>query len=194
MENYGLVTDSNDDDPLRNGPSLSADGRLEGRFGAVEPPPLQAPKDPVEAPLELAERAPKAVEARVERYRADLRARNQRPWALKAVVALIALAVIGFVALLRFQPQLRRELPDGVRDSTLIDELTRDDAPPLIITSEPPGAVITIGGKTVGQTPWAGENRWEGSTKVVIQLNGYAVWEGKLNGGTEQKIAAELKR
>jgi hypothetical protein len=196
MGNWGPVTDPapDDDDLLRNGPSLSADGHLEGRFGAEEPPPAAGPPPPAEAPLELAPRAPRPVEEPVERSWEPLRPGNPRPGALKAVVALLALAVVGSVALLRLQPKLHREPPDGVRSSTLLDELLRSDAPPLIITSEPPGAAITIDGKTIGQTPWAGQNRWTGRARVALHLNGYAVWEGSLNGGTEQRIAAELTR
>lgn len=190
----GAVTEPDDDDLLRNGPSLSADGHLEGRFGAEEPPPAEGPPPPAEAPLELAPRAPKPVEEPVELPREVPRAGNRRPGALKAVVALIALAVVGAVALLRLQPRLHRELPDGVRSSTLLDELLRSDAPPIIITSEPPGAVITIDGEPIGQTPWAGQNRWTGTARVALRLSGYAVWEGTLNGGTEERIAAELTR
>lgn len=187
------MSDPNERDELSRGPSLSPDGRLEGRIERVEPPP--ALTSLAEAPLELETRAPKAIEARVERYREDLRARNAKGGALKLVVGLVALALIGLAALLRFQPDLRRELPDGVRESTLLEGLLRaPDAPPVIISSTPPGADIHIGGKIVGQTPWAGENRWTGETKVVLQLAGYRKWEGKLNGGKAETLDVRLKQ
>lgn len=183
------------DELLREGPVMTPEGRLEGRIQRVEPPPAPTPAPQVEEPLELMPRPPKVIEERVERYREDLRARNRKTGALKAVVGFVALAVIGFVALLRFQPDLRRTLPDGVRESTFIEELTRaPDAEPVIISSSPPGADIVIGGKRVGQTPWAGENRWQGETKVVLQLAGYRQWEGKLNGGKAQAIDVQLKQ
>lgn len=185
------MSDPKQTEELSQGPSLTPEGRLEGRLRHVEPPVTPQP----EAPLELAPRAPRAIEARVEQYRADLRARDRRGPALTLVGGLVALAAVGLLALLRFQPDLRRELPEGVRESTLLEALTRaPEAPPVIINSTPPGADIIIGGRTVGQTPWAGENRWTGETKVVLRLAGYRKWEGQLNGGKAETLDAHLKR
>ncbi len=141
------------------------------------------------------ERAPKLVEARVEKFREEAAARSARPWAAMLVIGALLLGVISLGAFLTFKPKL--ELPpfDGVRESTLLDGLTgAGEAAPIIISSTPTGATIIIGGKTVGETPWAGENRWTGETQVTLKLPGYKAWEGKLKGGTPQTLDINLKK
>lgn len=183
------------DDELFKGPTLDANGRLENRFEKVEAPaPLPAPP-PAEETLELAERGPKVHEPRIENFRDDPAPVKQRSGALKLVIGLLVLAVAAGVAFVVLQPKLELPIPDGVREVGIVREVLRPpDAAPVIITSEPAGATITIGDTVVGQTPWAGENRWIGETKVVLQLKGFRVWEGQLTGGKAITVDAQLKR
>jgi hypothetical protein len=52
-----------------------------------------------------------------------------------------------------------------------------------MIDSTPAGAKLTIDGVIIGETPWAGDNRWNGEVRVVLQARGYKAWEGVLSGG-----------
>ena len=190
------MTDPTDPDEILKGPAaLSAEGNLEQRMAKVEP--AGAPPDPERPsePIELAERAPPAIQERVDRYRAELRARSSRPWALKLVIASLVLGVGGLAALLHFKPKLELPTVEGVRDATLLDELgAGGEHQPIIISSTPTGATIVIGGKTVGETPWAGENTWTGETSLILQFPGYRPWQGKLKGGQPQTLDIRLKR
>lgn len=178
------------DDELFKGPTLDAEGRLENRFAKVE-----APAPAPEAPLELAERAPKVVEPRIETFRDDPVPQRRRSGALKFVIATLVLALVAGVAFVVLQPKLDLSIPEGVREVGFVQEALRPpDAAPLVIMSDPPGATITIGDTVVGQTPWAGENRWVGETKLVLQLKGFRVWEGKLTEGKPLTVDAKLKR
>lgn len=181
MQN-GAVTDPTDPDEILKGPAaLSAEGRLESRLERVEP---AHPPPPEEEKIELAERPPRVIEERIENFRAERAARAQRPWALKLVIAIGVLGVAGFGALIAFQPRLE-----------LLDTLAAGgERPTLLITSTPDGATIVIGGKTIGQTPWAGENLWAQDTPLVLQLAGYKRWEGKVKGGQPQTLDIRLRR
>jgi hypothetical protein len=186
-------TDQKDGDELLGGPSMDASGRLEGRFNNVEPP---AAAPPQEERLELDARPRAPVEDRMQTYRAEAKARASRPWALKLVAAAMICGLLALGAFLYFKPKLELPaVPDGVRPSGMIDELTAGaDAAPIIISSTPTGATITIGGKTVGQTPWAGENHWVGQTAVTLKVPGYKTWEGKLEGGEPQTLDITLRK
>lgn len=193
------VTDQTDqkkdgDELMQGGPSLDASGRLEGRFNNVEARPAEPPPQEERFELEARPRAP--VEARMQTYRAELAARGERPWALKLMLGAMLVGVLALGAFLHFKPKLELpEMPDGVRPSGILDELTAGaEAAPVIISSTPTGATITIGGKTVGQTPWAGENRWAGQPAVTLKLPGYKTWEGKLEGGEPQTLDITLRK
>ncbi|MDP1825743.1 MAG: PEGA domain-containing protein [Archangium sp.] len=190
------MTDPKEQDDIREGPAaLGADGRLEQRLERVEQAGVPAPSPAPEANLHLAARAPKAIEQRVENYRAELRARNARPWALKLVIGALVAGLGGLGALLYFKPKLDLQSLDGVREANLLDELTAGgEREPIIISSTPTGATIIIGGKTVGETPWAGENVWRGETTLVLKLAGYQPWQGKLRGGKPATLDIRLKK
>lgn len=178
-------------DELDHAGALGTDGQLEARFAGVEPPSPQ----PTEEKLELSEQNPKAVHQRVEQHRDDLRARVARPWALKLALGVMVLGLIGLGALLVFKPKLESPAFDGVRETTLLDELMAGgEAAPLIISSTPEGAHISIGGEPVGQTPWAGENRWHRETAVTLKLPGFRAWTGKLRGGAPQTLDIKLEK
>lgn len=188
------VTDPKDSDEIHQGPAaLNADGRLEQRLERLEPPATSRP--PAEEKLELAERGPKVIEERVETYRTEQRARSSKGGAIKLVIGILVVGVIGLAALLYFKPRLDLPALDGVREATLLDELTAGgEAQPIIISSTPTGATIYISGKAVGETPWAGENRWRGETALVLKLPGYRAWQGKLKGGAPQTLDIKLEK
>lgn len=184
------VTDQKDGDEILDGPAaLGADGRLEQRFGHMEPPGGPPRED---EKLELAEVAPPVIEPRIERFR-DEPPRPSRSWAIKVVVGALLVGVAALGLLVVFKPRLDVPIPDGVRESGLLEQLGKD-RPPIIISSEPSGANIVIGGKTVGQTPWAGENLWAGDTPVVLQLTGFRRWEGQIKGGQPVTLDIRLKK
>lgn len=196
MQRVTDQTDQKDGDDFMKGPSLDADGRLEGRFKNVEARDF---KPPQEDRLELEARPRAPVEERMQTYRAELQKRSERPWALKLMVGAMLFGVLALGAFLSFKPKIDVSVvptvPDGVRRSGILDELTAGpEAAPLIISSTPTGATITIGGKSVGQTPWAGENRWAGQTAVTLKLPGYKTWEGKLEGGEPLALDITLKK
>ena len=135
------------------------------------------------------------MEERVEVYREDLRNRARRPWALKLFLATLLLGVCALGALLYFKPKLDLPALDGVREASLLDELRAGgEAQPIIVSSTPTGATIFIGGKAMGQTPWAGDNRWLGQTALKLELPGYKTWQGTLKGGQPQTFDITLKK
>lgn len=178
-------------DPDPNDLPADAQGKLEQRLAMMEP---ASPPELAGEKIELAERSPRAVRARAENDRAQLRARSSRPWALKLVIFALLLGVAGLAALLHFKPKLQLPSSDGVREATLLDALGSGERPPLLISSTPAGATILIGGKAIGETPWAGENLWRGETALVLQLPGYRPWEGKLKGGQPQTLDIRLRK
>lgn len=190
------VTDpkSDDDAPdLLRGPALGADGRMERFDRVVE---AAAPRPPPDEPIELAPVAPPAVQQRVERYRDELetRAQRSRSSAAKFALALVVLAIAGAVALLVLKPKLELPSADGVREPTLIDQLNVGERSPMIISSVPTGAKVIIAGETVGETPWAGDNRWRGKTKLRIFAPGYKPWDGEFDGDRPVTLDVTLKR
>ena len=192
----GAVTDKDPDEIFKGPATLGSDGRLEQRLERLEAAGgSQAPRPAPDEKLELAPSAPRSIEARVENYRAELQARSRRPWAMKLVIAALMLGVIGLGALLSFKPKLDLATLDGAREATMLDELTAGgEQPPLIVSSTPTGATILIGGKAVGETPWAGENKWRGETPIVLTLGGYQPWKGKLKGGQPLTLDIRLKK
>jgi hypothetical protein len=189
-------------DPLQQGPTLNADGRLEGRVARIEPEGAGPLPPPAEAPvLELAERAPKRPEPEHQGYRPpipDVRRQRAVRLVLAAAVAGMVLLVAGLLVsrpAQRSGPPLDSGRADTVRESSVIDQLLGGGPKaPAIITSEPAGATVTIGGQKIGVTPWAGDNVWTGDTPVVIELPGYRPWRGTLRGGEEVHLDARLTK
>lgn len=188
--------ESDDDAPeLLSGPSMGADGRME-RFARMEAPvPIQQSSRP--EPIELSPIPPPPVQQRLERYRNELttRAERSRSNAAKFVIALVVLAVAGTIGVVVVKPQL--SLPaasDGVNEPSLLDQLNVGERSPMIISSEPSGAKVIIAGEPVGETPWAGDNRWHGKTKLRIYVPGYKPWDGEFDGDAPVTLDVKLKR
>lgn len=145
--------------------------------------------------IELTDRAPKVVEERIETFRDEPAPPAAPAWPLKLVVALGAVGAIALVALMVFKPKLETPPSIGVQVTSALNEaIAGEAAPPLIISSVPTGATVFINGNELGQTPWAGDNRWVGEPDLVIKLPGYRSWEGKLKGGAPQTLDIKLKK
>jgi hypothetical protein len=89
----------------------------------------------------------------------------------------------------------RRLQPDSVRSTTAVDVLLAvASGPPMVIMSEPSGAVVRVSGREVGVTPWAGENSSIGSIEVELSAPGYAPYRRRYEGRTEVHLEARLRR
>jgi len=77
-----------------------------------------------------------------------------------------------------------------------VSKVTRREQAVLIVTSEPPGAQVRIGGQLVGQTPLSQENLYAPGAELQVQvtLRGYRPWTGKLRGGESVTLEASLRR
>jgi hypothetical protein len=180
------------------GPVITADGRVEGKVSERIERIEQVTEEPsdarADAPLELQPRAPKPSEPTPTAYRdpvVDLRRRR----ALRVVIAALVVGC-GLIAAALFAPKPARQAQvETVRDSTLLDQLAGGGGrAPVVISSEPPGATVRIGGAAVGVTPWAGDNTWEGQVQVVLDLPGYQPWKGSIRGGEEAHLNARLTK
>jgi hypothetical protein len=192
-EALGGMSEHEPPDPLGDGPSLNADGRLEGRLRRIEPESA-APVSPKEEPLELEERAPVRPSPPPGPYRAvppDLR----RRLAVRLVIAAALLGAVLLASGLLASKVRRGPGADTVHASTPLDSLLGGGPKaPVVIDSDPPGATVRVGSEKVGVTPWAGDNVWVGPTPVVVELPGYRAWRGTLQGGEEVHLNARLKR
>lgn len=185
MEIHGTmpgVSPPPDDEPKFDGPSLDTEGNLDRRFRAVEPSDFKPPEETFE--LETRER----IKPQAEIPPAPAPPDRTRRGALKLVLGLLAVAVLGLVGLLVFKPRI--PIPHGVTPSFLGLSSANGQ---LIVTSTPSGANVTIGDSVVGTTPWAVDNRWDGDIKVRITARGYKTWEGTFTGGVDQTLNAELQ-
>ncbi|MFO0597119.1 MAG: PEGA domain-containing protein [Myxococcaceae bacterium] len=212
------MTDPNeDDDALFKGPSLNAEGRLEGRFGAMENPvPLnthpgvppvagstaaQAAFQPPPAPAappppEIAARKPPAYEARIERFRAENEARTSsgRAAALRIVIGLLLLGIALAVSFAVLRPKLPGAKTAGVTSPNVL-QLLQGERPPMLINSTPSGAKLYVGQELVGETPWAGDNRWAGEkVPFRIEAKGYQPYTGTFQGDATVTLEVTLKR
>ncbi len=176
---------------LLGGPSLRADGTVEGRPAPAAPapaPPVQAAAP--EAPLELARKPQPRGYVAPTAYRPDLTpSRRWVPVVLIGVVLTgVGIAVTAMVIRPASAPRIPSiELPDQLRDA--LPELS---GPPIVITSEPPGATIRAGALELGKTPWAGNNPFLLDTEVTLTLNGYQTRKVMLRGATEARLNLTL--
>lgn len=178
------------DDQAPEGPPspvvLTADGKLEGRERPAELPRV------ADAPIELNPIGPKkATYVEPGPYRPE----PPDPRRRRALLLVVIAAATG-VLLLGAGLALGLAAPSSyVRPNYLEKVLPAPTAlPPLVIDSEPPGATISVNGKVLGQTPWAGENQWVGDNELVVSAPGFAPWRKKFHGRKELHFNVTLKR
>lgn len=101
-------------------------------------------------------------------------------------------------ALRQYRDYLRQE-PAGetrqqveARIATLEQRLATTGLQQLSVTSEPPGAIVSIGGRAVGLTPWAGELR-PGQHEVELTLAGHAAQRAQVTLAPERSSELALK-
>lgn len=185
--------DSGGDEPeLLGGPVLSADGTVEGRaVPEVTAPPVAGPAQP-EAPLELARKPLPRGYVAPTAYRPE-RAPSRR-WVpvmlIGLVVAGLGIAIAGMLLKPASPPRVPTlELPSALRDA--LPELS---GPPVIITSEPPGATIRSAAGELGKTPWAGNNPFLLDTELTLSLSGFQPRKVTLKGASEAQLNVTLKK
>lgn len=101
-------------------------------------------------------------------------------------------------ALRQYRDYLRQE-PDGetrqeveARIATLEQRLATTGLQQLSVTSEPAGAIVSIGGRAVGLTPWAGELQ-PGPHEVELTLAGHATQRSRVMLAPERSSELALK-
>ncbi|MDP3504397.1 MAG: hypothetical protein Q8S33_28935 [Myxococcales bacterium] len=177
---------------LLGGPSLRADGTVEGRFA---PAPAPAPAPPAKAvapepPLELARKPQPRGDAAPTAYRPDLT--PSRRWVPVALIALVLSGVGIAVTAMMIKPASAPRIPTIELPDQLRDALPALSGPPIVITSEPPGATIRAGALELGKTPWAGNNPFLLDTEVTLSLSGYQTRKTMLRGASEAHLNVTL--
>lgn len=180
--------------PGSNGPTLSADGTLEGRLSRLEPasPGTWEPVDPSSAPLELAEVAPPVVAA--------LPIRPEPASSKPRVPLFIVFGSMGLgVLILIFAlvkdvispPPMARA--DEVRAIGEVEQHLSVPTPKgrAVIQSEPDGAEIVVNGQVIGTTPWAGDNVI-GTQTFEVRRAGYQSWKGRLPDRADATLSVRL--
>jgi hypothetical protein len=181
-----------EDEPFDfSGKSLDAEGNLQSRAQPVEvPTPTRSRPSPTEVELEVQPQAPALeLEARPPPAETDyvqppapLRpsapSHGLGPWP-----ALLLLAALGTGGWYFF---FGRPKPPPSRVPIAVV---------ILITSEPTGAQVTIGGTVLGVTPWAVDNTWSpGPVSVTLTAPGYRPWTGSFQGGRPARLEVRLQR
>ncbi len=179
---------SDQDEPFKiTGPALDIDGKLVGRIEKVEQAgPLPLDQQP---PLELAERGPSHYDEAITNFRGPQPLPPSQRFGRMVMVLAGVLAVGLLVGGLLYKPRVQNGLETVSAGG--LDSVFSGHRSAIIIDSEPQGATVTIAGKKVGQTPWAGDNVW-GVAEVTITLPGYKAWNGKLKGAEDTTLRARL--
>ncbi len=82
-----------------------------------------------------------------------------------------------------------------VHDAIVRADVLPHGAPnPIVITSEPEGVDITIDGRVVGQTPWAGDNDWHGRVPYQLSAPGYQPIKGFFDGEQQVTLDVSLRK
>lgn len=184
---------------FEGGPSLSADGTLEGvghtnapfELEPTAPAPAAVFRPPEPESMELVERGPRA-DASPEEMKAldpgllsEARLRRRRQLFM-AGAAVLVIAGVGVLA----SPGI-----EAVRTELAIPREPAMTAKLLVIDSEPSGAQVRISGQPVGTTPLAVDNVWPpGEVPVELRLEGYKRWSGHFRGREGERLEIILQR
>ncbi len=203
-----------DEESAHRGPSLAADGTLEGRLSRLEPgPPATVFSPPTAERLELADVAP-AVPSLLPQVVAPpkvARARRRWPQWLIGGVLLFAAGLVGATLVAGRDTPVALPLPlplpvplptklspkpteDGVRPIGDIEGIIAPTHSRLVIDSEPPGASIVVKGAVIGTTPWAGDNTFGEGARIDVRLPGYRAWSGVAPKGPDQVLSVKLRK
>jgi hypothetical protein len=187
--NDEVPPDRHSDEPEVLGePALRADGTLEGRpqvtGGSATPEPTP------EAPLELARQPPQQT------FGAQTTSQpHPTPSGRWVPVFLIGLVLLGLgiaVTAMMLKPGSVPRVPAAALPQRLRDVLPEFSGPPIVITSEPPGATIRSSDAELGTTPWAGNNPFLIDTEVTVSLSGYQSRKVMLPGASEAHVNVHL--
>jgi len=177
---------------LLGGPSLGVDGTVEGRAlpAAAALPPAPATPAVPDPPLELARRPQPRGYVAPTASRPDLA--PSRRWVPFALIG-VALSGLGIaVAAMVIKPSSPPLVPTIELPGQLRDALPELAGPPVVITTEPPGATIRAGAQELGKTPWAGNNPFLLDTELTISLGGYQSRKVTLRGASEARLDLTL--
>lgn len=177
---------------LLGGPSLRADGTVEGRPAPAAAPAPEPPARTVapEPPLELARKPQPRGYVAPTTYRPDLT--PSRRWVPVVLIGLVLSGVGIAVTAMVIKPASAPRIPTIELPAPLRDALPELAGPPIVITSEPPGATIRAGAHELGKTPWAGNNPFLLDTEVTISLSGYQTRKVMLRGASEARLNLTL--
>lgn len=175
------------------GPVLSAEGVVEGREAPRVIPPPAAPVAAVpEEPLELARRPQPRGYVAPTAYRPDLT--PSRRWVPVVLIGMVVAGVGIALAAMVISPASPPKVPSIELPGLLRDALPEMSGPPIIITSEPPGATIRSAAGELGKTPWAGNNPFLLDTELTISMSGFQSRKVMLRGASEAQLNVTLKR
>ncbi len=197
-----MAIDDESDEWSNDGPTLGADGRLEGRLSAVEPAPpsSQGPAGPTDEALELGERPlPQPANISPE-YRdlSHLRRRERRARVMKALAVVGLLGLLGVAGFALLSRNALRDLThggtEGVRDSTPLDRLLNRGTRIVVFDSVPPGATVTAGDTVIGVTPWSGDSSIPSGTELQFTLAGYRPVTEVMPAAAQPRLTVRLTK
>ena len=172
---------------------MNTDGTVEGRAArpVVPPPAAIAPALP-DAPLELARRPQPRGYIAPTAYRPELT--PSRRWVPLVLIGMVGAGLGIAVTAMLVRPASPPRVPSIDLPTTLRDALPEISGPPVVITSEPPGATIRAAGSELGKTPWAGNNPFLLDTELTISMVGFQSRKVTLKGSSEAQVNVTLKK
>jgi serine/threonine-protein kinase len=199
------MAEAYDPDWKPTGPVMDASGKVERALPdtPVRPPPARRGPPPVtEEKLELMERPTKqstaptqfdAPLADISVVHAAARARSSGGFG-KWVVLMLLVAAAGGAGAVLYVPKLNHQAQENL-PKALAAKLPEPRTRVLNIQSEPSGAAVTVNGSPVGVTPFITENLYPATDlEVTVTMSGYKPWKGKIRGGEDIELNANLRR